>query len=78
MAKSRWGPFAVIGRAVWGRDGFGGAMRKTRRELIGPRTVARAQVDPLTGKLKTLGLHRKPDGTIVYKPPRQPKPKSRR
>lgn len=68
--KSFWSPAAVIGRVVWGRGGFGGAVRRVRRESFGPRTVASIRVDPVTEKLKTKGLKRGTGGVWEYKPPR--------
>lgn len=76
--KSFWSPSAVIGRAVWGRDGFGGVMRRVRREAFGMRTVASIRTDPVTDKPKVKNLKRGSSGW-EYKPPRQKpaKPASR-
>jgi hypothetical protein len=68
--KSFWSPPAVVGRVVWGRGGFKGAVRKVRREWIGPQQVARISVDPGTGTLKKAGVRQKTDGIWEVKTPR--------
>lgn len=68
--SSFWSPPAVIGRVWWGRDGFGGAVRRVRREWVGPQTVASIRVDPDTGALKKAGVRQRRDGTWEVKPPR--------
>jgi hypothetical protein len=69
--KSYWSPTAVVGRVPWGRAGFKGAVRRVRREWIGPRTVASIRPDPDTGKLKAAGVRQRKDGTWEAKPPRR-------
>lgn len=72
--KSFWSPPAVVGRVVWGRGGFSGAVRKVQREWIGPREVARVRIDLDGGKAKTSGaLRQRRDGTFEYRPPKPKK-----
>jgi hypothetical protein len=70
--SSPWSPAAVVGRVVWGRGGFKGAVRKVRREWIGPREVASIRPHPDTGKLKAAGVRQRTDGRWEVKPPRKP------
>lgn len=71
--KSFWSPPAVVGRVVWGRGGFKGAVRRVRSEALGPRQKARISVDPDTGTLKKAGVRQRKDGTWEVKPPRPAK-----
>jgi hypothetical protein len=75
--KSFWSPPAVVGRVVWGRGGFKGAVRKVRREWVGPQQRARVTVDPDTGKLKAAGVRQRKDGTWEVKRPRPKTAKQR-
>lgn len=68
--KSSWSPPAVVGRAVWGRGGFKGAVKRTWRDWTAPQQKARTTIDPDTGKLKSAGVRQRKDGTWEVKPPR--------
>lgn len=75
--KSYWSPPAVVGRVVWGRGGFKGAMRRVWHDWSESRTVASIRHDPDTGTLKAAGVRQRKDGTWEVKPPK-PVPAKRR